>query len=185
MDYKVDLPLSIIFNNKLLKDYQKLFFFFWKIKRIEYSVNNHIWKQVRILNQLLKNKEDFMKRSIQISIKFNQEIIHFISNLHNYLALKVLETQYKKLIDELPKVNNLNELIVKHRNFVEMVKIQCLLDEHNIVINKKIMNIFDIISKIQAKIMIPITHSGHKIDLKISRNIYNKYLFCIKISKIK
>ena len=71
LEYKVDLPLSIIFNNKLLKDYQKLFFFFWKIKRIEYSVNNHIWKQVRILNQLLKNKEDFMKRSIQISIKFN------------------------------------------------------------------------------------------------------------------
>ena len=150
LEYKVDLPLSIIFNNKLLKDYQKLFFFFWKIKRIEYSVNNHIWKQVRILNQLLKNKEDFMKRSIQISIKFNQEIIHFISNLHNYLALKVLETQYKKLIDELPKVNNLNELIVKHRNFVEMVKKQCLLDEHNIVINKKIMNIFDIILKFRT-----------------------------------
>ena len=91
LEYKVDLPLSIIFNNKLLKDYQKLFFFFWKIKRIEYSQNNHIWKQVRMLNQFLKNKEDFMKKSIQISIRFNQEIIHFITNLHNYLALKVLE----------------------------------------------------------------------------------------------
>ena len=150
LEYKVDLPLSIIFNTKLLKDYQKLFFFFWKIKRIEYSQNNHIWKKVRILNQLLKNKEDFMKKSIQISIRFNQEIVHFITNLHNYLALKVLEAQYKKLLEEIPKVNNLNELIVKHRNFVDMVKKQCLLDEQNIGINKKIVNIFDIILKFRT-----------------------------------
>ena len=150
LEYKVDLPLSIIFNSKLLKDYQKLFFFFWKIKRIEYSQNNHIWKQVKTLNQLLKNKEDFMKKAIQISIRFNQEIIHFISNFHNYLALEVLEAQYKKLINELPKVNNLDELIVKHKTFVNNIKKQCLLDEQNITINKKIANIFEIILKFRT-----------------------------------
>ena len=146
LEYKVDLPLSIIFNIKLLKDYQKLFFFFWKIKRIEHSQNNLVWKKIKTLNKLLsKNKLDFMKKAIQLSIHFNQEIIHFISNFHNYLALEVLETQFKKLINELPKVNNLNELIVKHRNFVDNIKEQCLLDEGNITINKKITNIFDII----------------------------------------
>ena len=146
LEYKVDLPLSIIFNTKLLKDYQKLFFFFWKIKRIEYSQNNQIWKKIKEFYQLLtNNKMDFMKKAIQIFIHFNQEIIHFISNFHNYLALEVLETQYKKLINELPKVNNLDELIVKHRHFVDNIKKQCLLDESNITINKKIANIFDII----------------------------------------
>ena len=150
LEYKVDLPLSIIFNNKLLKDYQKLFFFFWKIKRIEYSQNNHIWKQVKSLNQILKKKDDFMKKSIKLSIHFNQEVIHFISNLHNYLALEVLETQYKKLINELPKVNNLDELITKHKKFVDNIKKQCLLDEDNITINKKIANIFEIILKFRT-----------------------------------
>ena len=150
LEYKVDLPLSIIFNNKLLKDYQKLFFFFWKIKRIEYSQTNHIWKQVKSLNQILKKKDDFMKKSIKLSIHFNQEIIHFISNLHNYLALEVLETQYKKLINELPKVNNLDELISKHKKFVDNIKKQCLLDEDNITINKKIANIFEIILKFRT-----------------------------------
>ena len=101
-----------------------------------------------MFNQLLNNnKIDFMKKAIQLSIHFNQEIIHFISNFHNYLVLEVLETQYKKLINDLPKVNNLDELIVKHRNFVENIKKQCLLDEGNITINKKINNIFDIILK--------------------------------------
>ena len=150
LEYKVDLPLTVIFNSKLLKDYQKLFFFFWKIKRIEYSQNNHIWKKVKTFNQLLKNKLDFMKKPIKISIHFNQEIIHFITNLHNYLALEVLETQYKKLLNELPKVNNLDELINKHRQFVDNIKKQCLLNEENITINKKINNIFDIILRFRT-----------------------------------
>ena len=150
LEYKVDLPLSIIFSTKLLKDYQKLFFFFWKMKRIEYSQNNLIWKKVKTFNQFLNNSDDYMKNIIKISIHFNQEIIHFISNLHNYWALEVLETQYKKLINELPKVNNLDELIIKHRNFVDNIKNQCLLDEENTTINKKITNIFDIILRFKT-----------------------------------
>jgi hypothetical protein len=91
-----------------------------------------------------------MKKPIEISIHFNQEIIHFITNLHNYLALEVLETQYKKLINELPKVNNLDELIIKHKKFVDNIKKQCLLGEENNQINKKINNIFDIILRFRT-----------------------------------
>ena len=140
----------MLFNNNLLKDYQKLFFFFWKIKRIEYSQNNHIWKKVKTLNQLINTKLDFMKKAVQISIHFNQEIIHFMSNYHNYFALQALESQYKKLVNELPKVNNLNELIEKHKSFLENIKKQCLLDEENKIISKKITNIFDIILRFRT-----------------------------------
>lgn len=150
LEYKVDLPLNVIFNNNLLKDYQKLFFFFWKIKRIEYSQNNHIWKKVKTFNQLINTKFDFMKKAVQISIHFNQEIIHFMSNYHNYFALQALESQYKKLVSELPKVNNLDELITKHKLFLENIKKQCLLDEENKIINKKITNIFDIILRFRT-----------------------------------
>ena len=150
LEYKVDLPLNVIFNNNLLKDYQKLFFFFWKIKRIEYSQNNHIWKKVKTLNQLINTKLCFMKKAVQISIHFNQEIIHFMSNYHNYFALQALESQYKKLVNELPKVNNLNELIEKHKSFLENIKKQCLLDEENKIISKKITNIFDIILRFRT-----------------------------------
>ena len=150
LEYKVDLPLNVIFDSKLLKDYQKLFFFFWKIKRIEYSQNNHIWKKVKTFNQLINTKLDFMKKAVQISIHFNQEIIHFMSNYHNYFALQALESQYKKLVSELPKVNNLDELISKHKLFLENIKKQCLLDEENKIINKKITNIFDIILRFRT-----------------------------------
>ena len=149
LDYKVDLPLNIIFSSKLLKDYQKLFLFFWKIKRIEFSQINYIWKKIKNLccnysSMSTKNK-NFIKKTMRISVHFNQEIIHFITNLHNYFALEVLESQYKKLKSELLKVNNLGELIIKHRQFVDNIKKQCLLDEESVTINKKIISIFDII----------------------------------------
>ena len=178
LEYKVDLPLTVIFSNKLLKDYQKLFFFFWKIKRIEYSQNNHIWKKVKTFNQLINTKLDFMKKAVQISIHFNQEIIHFMSNLHNYFALEVLESQYKKLINELPKVNNLNELISKHKLFLDNIKKQCLLDEEGLNLNKKINNIFDIILRFRTihdvlyNFLVEHTYEGDDID--INNNIINQ-----------
>ena len=178
LEYKVDLPLNVVFNNKLLKDYQKLFFFFWKIKRIEYSQNNHIWKKVKTFNQLINTKLDFMKKAVQISIHFNQEIIHFMSNLHNYFALEVLESQYKKLMNELPKVNDLNELILKHKLFLDNIKKQCLLDEDNLGLNKKINNILDIILRFRTihdvLYNFLVEHSYEGEDIDINNNIMNQ-----------
>ena len=152
LEYKVDLPLNIIFNSKLLRDYQKLFIFFWKIKHIKFSQINHILMRLKNvnINSDLNENNIFIEKAIRISIHFNQEIVHFITNLHNYFALEVLETQYKKLKNELCKINNLDELINKHKQFVNNIKSQCLLDEESININKKIFAIFNIILKFSS-----------------------------------
>ena len=149
LEYNVKLPLNVIFNNKLMKEYQKLFLFFWKIKRIKYGQINYIWKKIKNLNYnsiRIKNKS-FIKKLINTSIIFNQEIVHFITNLHNYFSLEVLETQYKKIKSDLSKIKNLDELIKIHKLFVENIKKQCLLDDDNRTLIIKISEIFDIILK--------------------------------------
>ena len=149
LEYNVKLPLNFIFNNKLMKEYQKLFLFFWKIKRIKYGQINYIWKKIKNLNYnsiRIKNKS-FIKKLINTSIIFNQEIVHFITNLHNYFSLEVLETQYKKIKSDLSKIKNLDELIKIHKLFVENIKKQCLLDDDNRTLIIKISEIFDIILK--------------------------------------
>ena len=147
LEYNVELPLNIIFTNKLLKDYQKLFLFFWKIKRIEFGQINYIWKKIKNLNYnsiKIKNNS-FIKNLIHTSIIFNQETVHFMTNLHNYFSLEVLETQYKKLKLDLSKIKKLDDLINIHKLFVENIKKQCLLDDDNRNIIIKISEIFDII----------------------------------------
>ena len=137
LEYNVQLPLKVIFSSKLLKDYLKIFLFFWKIKRIKYGQINHLWKKIKNINYNSNKNNTSIKKLIRTSIIFNQEIVHFITNLHNYFSLEVLETQFKKLKLDLSEVKDLDELIKK----------QCLLDDDNKIIIIKISEIFDIILK--------------------------------------
>ena len=147
LEYNVQLPLKVIFSTKLLKDYLKIFLFFWKIKRIKYGQINHLWKKMKNINYNSNKNNTSIKKLIRTSIIFNQEIVHFITNLHNYFSLEVLETQFKKLKLDLSEVKDLDELIKKHKIFVENIKKQCLLDDDNKIIIIKISEIFDIILK--------------------------------------
>ena len=149
LEYNIQIPLKVIFSSKLLKDYQKIFLFFWKIKRIKYGQINHMWKKIKNLNynsNKIKTNSS-LKKLIHTSIIFNQEIVHFITNLHNYFSLEVLETQFKKLKLDLSEIKDLDELIKKHKIFVENIKKQCLLDDDNKTLIIKISEIFDIILK--------------------------------------
>ena len=116
----------------------------------------------------LKGNFDYMRNKIQKSILFNQQVLHFINNLHNFLALEVLETQYKKIIEILPKVSNLNELIDYHEKFIENIIRQCLLNEENSDILKKILNIFDLIINFRTALDVLI-----RISLEEQFNNYN------------
>ena len=150
LDYKIDYPLNIIISNKSLIDYQKLFFFLWKIKRLEYSQKHQVWRKFMTYSQISGKNFDIFRKNIQRSMQFNQEIIHFITCLHNYLTLEVLETQYKKLMKELKSINNLGELINSHNEFIENIKKKCFLDENSIFIHRKLIIIFEIILRFRT-----------------------------------
>ena len=190
LEYNVDLPLKIIFNSKLLKDYQKIFLFFWKIKHIKFGQINHIWKKMKKLNDNFGyiSSKNFIKKTLKLSIHFNQEIVHFISNLHNYFALEVLETQYKNLKNELTKINNLDELIKKHKQFVDNIKDQCLLNKDNITINGKIFTIFDIILKFRTSFDVFssfLDEIHYENRNNISKDSVNLYINSNRIKNIK
>ena len=150
LEYNVEVPLTVIFNKNLLKEYQKLFFFFWKIKRLEYSQDHQVWRKFMNFSRTFGNKYNRMRSVIQRAILFNQQVIHFINNLHNYLALEVLETQYKTIIEKIPKIKKLDELIELHKNFVENIISQCLLNQENSTLYKKIIKIFDLIMRFRT-----------------------------------
>lgn len=150
LEYNVEVPLTVIFNKSLLKEYQKLFFFFWKLKRLEYSQNHQIWRKFMTYSHTLRDKFNVMRTVIQRSMLFNQQVIHFVSNLHNFIGLEVLETQYKKIIDKLPSVTSLDELIMLHKKFVDNVINQSLLNAENNSIYKKILQIFELIIRFRT-----------------------------------
>ena len=96
------------------------------------------------------NKYNKMRNVIQRAMLFNQQVIHFINNLHNFLALEVLETQYKSIIEKLPNIKKLDELIDLHKNFVDNIISQCLLNQENSTLYKQIIQIFDLIVRFRT-----------------------------------
>ena len=153
LEYNIDVPLNIIINSRNILDYQKMFIFLIRIKRIEYSQNLEWRKIMTYTRDIANDRYPFFKSKIKKSLKFNQQIMHFIISLHNYLTLEVLETQYKKLIKKIYRVNSIDELISAHNEFVNNIKQKCFLDNkdnNNITIYKKIISIFDIILRFRT-----------------------------------
>jgi gamma-tubulin complex component 5 len=81
---------------------------------------------------------------------FNRQIIHFVNNLHNYITLEVLETEYKKIIEKLSTIKKMDDLIELHKKFVESVIEQSLLNSEYNLIYKKILQIFDLIFRFKT-----------------------------------
>ena len=98
----------------------------------------------------LKNRFEHLRPYIHKSMLFNGQIIHFVTNLHNYIALEVLETEYKKLVEKLPQIKKLDDLIQLHKKFVECVIEQSLLNSEYSLLYKKILQIFDLIFRFKT-----------------------------------
>jgi len=65
MEYLVESPLTAVFSKDLLKNYQTLFFFFWKLKRLEYSQNHQIWRNFMTYSHGLKGSFEHLRPHIQ------------------------------------------------------------------------------------------------------------------------
>jgi gamma-tubulin complex component 3 len=153
LEYNVEVPLNVIFTKQLLKEYQKLFFFFWKLKRLEFSQDHQIWRNFMTNSHELGTRFEDIKPFIHRAMLFNQQVIHFVTTLHNYITLEVLETHYKRIVDKLEFIDYLDDLISVHKKFVNDVIEQSLLNSENKAVYTKIQQIFEVIFRFKTAIV--------------------------------
>lgn len=144
LEYIIKIPLTVIFNKNLLLRYQELYKFFWKLKKLEYN-QSQIWRNFFYHSHNLKKKFDSIRKQLHKTMLVNQQIIHFCSNLHNYIALEVLETEWKNILEKLEKVEFLDDLIELHETFVKNILERSLINYPDI--HKKLEKIFDLIMR--------------------------------------
>ncbi len=63
------------------------------------------------------------------------QMIHFTSNLLNYVMFEVLETSWTKLLSEMKNAVDLDELIKSHQKYLQHIKekVKALKKIHNII----------------------------------------------------
>ena len=58
-------------------------------------------------------------------------MLHFMSTIHNYIMVEVLESAWKVYLDDLKVAKDLDELIEFQRKFVESILDKALINEKN------------------------------------------------------
>lgn len=140
LEYKISSPLDAIVHASAMEIYHQLFLFLFRLKRVEWMLNNS-WRQSTALNHaiLLEAKAGgadapaFSKAAehsaslLRRISSTRQTMLHFISNLQNYLMFEVLEGGWDGLVQSLSKASSLDDVIRAHDTYLNIIVDKTLL----------------------------------------------------------
>jgi gamma-tubulin complex component 3 len=140
LEYKIRSPLDAIVHASAMETYHHLFLFLFRLKRVEWMLNNS-WRQSTALNHaiLIETKAGgadapAISKAAEHSASLlrrisstRQTMLHFISNLQNYLMFEVLEGGWDGLVQSLSKATSLDDVIRAHDNYLSKIVDKTLL----------------------------------------------------------
>jgi gamma-tubulin complex component 3 len=114
----MDSPLTTIFDAEISLKYLRVFNFLWKIKSIEFWLNE-IWIMHKKFSQ--DNISEEYRRIITICNVIRHQMLFFIQNLFSYLMLEVIETEWNAFLRNIETVASMDDIIIKHQEFVDNI----------------------------------------------------------------
>mmetsp|Transcript_6822 Transcript_6822/g.15582 ORF Transcript_6822/g.15582 Transcript_6822/m.15582 type:complete len:1011 (+) Transcript_6822:124-3156(+) len=140
LEYKINSPLDAIVHTSAMETYHQVSCFLLRLKRVEWLMNNS-WRQSTALNHaiLIETKaggadapaiceaaehSSFLLRRISST---RQTMLHFISNLQNYLMFEVLEGGWEGLVLSMSKAQSLDDIIRAHDSYLNEIVDKTLL----------------------------------------------------------
>ncbi|KAL3827162.1 hypothetical protein ACHAXA_006717 [Cyclostephanos tholiformis] len=140
LEYKINSPLDAIVHESAVEKYRQVFLFLFRLKRVEWMLNNS-WRQSTALNHaiLIETKaggadspaiseaaehSSFLLRRISST---RQTMLHFISNLQNYLMFEVLEGGWEGLKISIRSARTFDDVIRAHDFYLNQIVEKTLL----------------------------------------------------------
>jgi len=121
--------------------FQKINNFLWKLKRVEHQLSQSWGLGIAHFNQFAKIKG--MKNRFHRFYLAHQEMAHFVTNIHNYIMVEVLESCWKIYQDDLQTVKDLDDLIEVQKKYSRSILHKALLSDEQKDLNrllKKLLN---------------------------------------------
>jgi len=142
IDYQINSPLDAVVHDSAMSTYHHVFLFLFRLKRVEWMLNNS-WRQSTALNHsiLVETKaggadapaiseaaehSSYLLRRISST---RQTMLHFISNLQNYLMFEVLEGGWEGLERSIKKAKSLDDVILAHNSYLGEIVEKSLLGD--------------------------------------------------------
>jgi gamma-tubulin complex component 3 len=88
LHYKLPSPINTIINDTCMREYLRIFHFLWRLKRVEYSLST-CWCRDMNLTHIVRNRVPAIGSTFHKCHLLRTEMIHFTTNLHNYVMFEV------------------------------------------------------------------------------------------------
>ncbi|KAK9807536.1 hypothetical protein WJX72_001944 [[Myrmecia] bisecta] len=138
--YEVAEPLATVLPASAMTSYLRVFRLLWGLKRVEHTLArtwhllNAMQRQLAVLNTLQRKHgiacpgSDAVWVELRHCHSIRNEMAHFCANLQNYIMLEVLEAAWTTFMSKLASVNDLDDLIAAHTDYLATLLRQSLLD---------------------------------------------------------
>ncbi|XP_060530433.1 gamma-tubulin complex component 2-like isoform X2 [Cylas formicarius] len=161
--YEVHWPLSLILNRKSLARYQMIFRHLFYSKHVERMICQ-VWKSNKVAKKF--HCED--ARHYREAFALRQKMLHCIQNLEYHMMVEVIEPHWCMFLQKISKVQNVDEILACHCDFLDSCLEDCMLtipEILNTVID--LLNIcVDFCKFMQNDVMI--LSSSHETELDLS-----------------
>ncbi|CCI48015.1 unnamed protein product [Albugo candida] len=144
LHYKLTSPINSVIDDAAMLDYQRIFHFLWRLKRVEYLLSAS-WSKDMNLGHLIQNRLPGLLSIIHACQLLRSEMIHFTRNLLSYMMFEVLETSWHKLVKDLLAAKDLDKFIESHKEYIETIKEHAFMSEDSSEILTQLKSIFTLI----------------------------------------
>nr|XP_026491623.1 gamma-tubulin complex component 2-like isoform X2 [Vanessa tameamea] len=117
---EVKWPVSLILNHKAIACYQMIFRHLFYCKHVE-----RLLCRVWLYNKVVKRFSE--ARLYADAFALRQRMLSCVQHLQYYMCVEVIEPSWCQLIQSLDKVNNVDEVLERHNDFLESCLGDCML----------------------------------------------------------
>ncbi|KAJ3659485.1 hypothetical protein Zmor_011173 [Zophobas morio] len=120
--YEVHWPLSLILNRKSLACYQMIFRHLFYCKYVERMICQ-VWK----CNKVAKKFHFEDAQHYRTAFALRQRMLHCVQNLEYHMMVEVIEPHWCMFLQKIGKVNNVDEILACHCDFLDSCLKDCML----------------------------------------------------------
>lgn len=139
--YNVQWPVSIVLNQWALLQYQSLFRLLFYCKHVERQLCK-IWIENTHTRKLVRADAVETWRG---AFALRQRMLDAVQHLENYMMIEVIEPNWNTLLDKMKTVQNIEDVIHIHQDFLHICMHNCMLSYPDMLRN--VMNLFNVCLK--------------------------------------
>nr|XP_036227794.1 gamma-tubulin complex component 2 homolog isoform X1 [Bactrocera oleae] len=139
--YEVKWPVSLVLNHIAISKYQMLFRQLFYCKHVERQLCK-IWKENSIAKKFSPQAAELYRSAFTL----RQRMMNAVQNLEYYMMIEVIEPNWHIFIQNMNKVENVDEVLSFHQDFLDSCLKNCMLTDTTLL-NRSIFKLCNICLK--------------------------------------